>query len=492
MRSYDTLRHRFISGLLAGVLGGLVYGFLMEEADGAIVGGLFGPYYPWLKPADNTLFGAVLGIGFGLFLGRLVITAGSGLLWGVTYALILWIAGPITFFPFLLGSPLESTVDVARSAFPLLLGYLVGYGAALGLAYALLSSVMRAGWRFSHVRKLAFDLFLAMICGGIAGLVGGLAFGAWMERVGFFPLIAGLVRSDSADVGRMLHFIISVVIGASYAVLFRHDLRGVGSSISWGIAYGLIWWILGPLTIMPLWLGHGVQWSLASGRAAFPSLVGHLIYGILLGLAYSVVDRLWRVLFIESDPLRREPEGPGTRSLRAVGMGVLASLAGGLAFTVVMVETGALPVVASLVGRSSSMAGFTVHMVISAIIGATYGLLFRREAYSYGAGLAWGLVYGLLWWFLGPLTLMPILLGAGVQWSLASALGAYPSLIGHLAYGGTTALAYQFLVTRYDPGLRTGPRATRAELQRAPGTSAPALWVVVLTLGVMLPLVFAE
>lgn len=491
MSSSDTLRHRFISGLLAGVLGGLVYGFLMEEPDGAIVGGLFGPYYPWLRPADDILFGAVLGIGFGLFLGKLATTAGSGLLWGVTYALIWWIVGPITFFPFLLGSPLEWTVDVAKLAFPVLLGYLVSYGTVLGLSYAFLSSAMRGGWRFSHIRRLALELFLAMIRGGIAGLVGGLAFGAWMERVGFFPLIAGLVRSDSADVGRMLHFIISVVIGASYAAFFRHDIRGVGSSIGWGIAYGFIWWILGPLTIMPLWLGNGVQWSLASGRAAFPSLVGHLIYGILLGLVYSVVDRLWRLLFIESDPLRREPEGPGTRSLRAIGMGILASLAGGLAFTVVMVETGALPVVASLVGRSSSMTGFMVHMVISAIIGATYGLLFRREAYNYGAGLAWGLVYGLLWWFLGPLTLMPILLGAEVQWSLASALGAYPSLIGHLAYGGSTALVYQFLVMRYDPGLRARAWAKRTQLQQKPSTSAPAVWVVVLTLGTMLPLVFA-
>ena len=39
------------------------------------------------------------------------------------------------------------------------------------------------------------------------------------------------------------------------------------------------------------------------------------------------------------------------------------------------------------------------------------GLLFRRESYTYGVGLAWGLVYGLMWWLLGPLTLMPILLG---------------------------------------------------------------------------------
>jgi uncharacterized membrane protein YagU involved in acid resistance len=214
------------------------------------------------------------------------------------------------------------------------------------------------------------------------------------------------------------------------------------------------------------------------------------MYGILLGLVYSLVDKSWRIFFVEADPLKREPEGPGTRSLRALGMGVLASIAGGLAFTIVMVETGALPVVASLIGLESAVEGFLVHMTISAIIGATYGLLFRQEAYTYGAGLAWGLVYGLIWWFVGPLTLMPILLGAEVQWSLTLALGAYPSLIGHLAYGAITALVYQLLLRRYDPSFRGRGRMGRERL-RTSGTPASALWALVLILGLLLPLLLS-
>ncbi len=493
MSKSGTLFYPIISGLLAGLLGGLVYWLAIGEQDNLLlISNLLGPSYTWIRLADHLFLGAAIGVGFGLFLGRLVVTAGSGLMWGVTYGLLWWIAGPLTFFSLLLDGHPYWTVEAARLAFPLLLGYLVCYGAVIGFAYRFLSATLSGGWQPRQAGRLTLDLLRAIFIGGLAGLVGGLAFGAWMERVGFFPLVAGLVRSDSPGMGRMLHFIISVVIGATYGVFFRYDIRGPGSSIAWGVAYGVIWWILGPLTIMPLWLGHGLQWSLEASQGAYPSLVGHLIYGILLGVVYSVVDRLWRVLFIESDPLNREPEGPGTRSLRALGMGILASLAGGLAFTVVMVETDALPVVASLIGRSSPMAGFVVHMTISAIIGATYGLLFRREAYSYGAGLIWGLVYGLVWWFLGPLTLMPILLGAEVQWSLPSALGAYPSLIGHLAYGGTTALAYQLMVMRYDPGLRAGVRGVRAHLRRTPGTPAPALWVVVLMLGIMLPLIFSR
>lgn len=488
-----SLGQRILSGLVAGLVASLVYALAMANQDQLrLIGVLLGPVSLRLEMVLQLLLGVAIGSVFGLFFGRLVATPGSGLMWGVTYGLLWWIAAPLTFCSFLLVSYPGWTIERARLAFPLLLGYLAAYGAVLGLAYSLLQSMLAGGLQFRLVRRVAMDYLRDMFIGGVAGFAGGLAFGAWMERVGIFPLIAGLVRSDSPDVGRLVHFIISVIIGATYGALFRHDIRGIGSSIAWGVAYGFIWWVLGPLTIMPWWLGQGVQWSLEAGQAAFPSLVGHLIYGILLGLVYSVVDRSWRLLFTESDPLKREPEGPGTRSLRALGMGILASVAGGLAFTVVMVETGVLPVVASLIGRSSPTAGFLVHMVISAIIGGTYGILFRREAYTYGAGLAWGLVYGLVWWFLGPLTLMPILLGGEVQWSLASAVEAYPSLIGHLAYGATTALAYQLLVRRYDPILRGSIRRVRSNLQRPPGTPAPALWVAVLTLGVMLPLIFTQ
>lgn len=492
MNRLNAFGERVVGGLSAGLLSGFFYDMTIGKQDDFLLfGRLATSAFAETRLMDHLLLGAVIGIGFAVLLGRWVASAGSGLMWGVTCGILWWISGPLTLYALLRGQQPDWSLEAARSAFPLLLGYLVAYGAFLGVAYRFLTAAMRASWRLKRVRDLAADLLSSIIVGGMAGLVGGLAFGAWMERVGMYPLVAGLVRSDSPDVGKALHFAISVIIGASYGALFRRDIRGAGSSVAWGVGYGFIWWILGPLTIMPWWLGQGIQWSVAAGQKAFPSLIGHLIYGILLGLVYSVVDRFWRLLFTESDPLRREPEGPGTRSLRAVGSGALASVAGGLAFTIVMVRTGALPVVASLMGRSSPMEGFWVHMVISTIIGATYGLLFQREAYTYGAGLLWGLIYGMIWWFLGRLTLMPILLGGEVQWSSAAAIAAYPSLIGHLAYGGTTALVYQLLAGRYDPVLRRSRGAQRTRLRRTPGTPAPALWVAMLMLGIVLPLIFA-
>ena len=81
-------------------------------------------------------------------------------------------------------------------------------------------------------------------------------------------------------------------------------------------------------------------------------------------------------------------------------------------------------------------------MSISAMLGMTYGLLFRREAPDFGCGITWGLVYGLVWWFIGPMTLLPILLGGSLTWTTAAANALFPSLIGHLFYGAATAAAF--------------------------------------------------
>jgi hypothetical protein len=106
---------------------------------------------------------------------------------------------------------------------------------------------------------------------------------------------------------------------------------------------------------------------------------------------------MWVRLFVQSDPLNREVEGPGLRLLRTLEWGALAGLVGGLASSPIMLATGVLPTIAGLDTRLSIFGGLLIHLLVSALIGMSYGFLFRNEASSVELGIAWGWVFGMIW-----------------------------------------------------------------------------------------------
>ena len=136
-----------------------------------------------------------------------------------------------------------------------------------------------------------------------------------------------------------------------------------------------------------------------------------------------------------------EPRAGFSLWQRIVG-GVVGGVAGGLVFGVMMAAMGMLPMVASVVGSNSALIGFLYHMFNSVVIGAIYGFLFGAQSHTYGLGAALGLLYGAIWWVLGPMILMPLLLGMGLQFGAAFTPPMLMSLGGHLVYGLITGLVY--------------------------------------------------
>ena len=427
------------------------------------------------------LLGLLAGVAFAAATRNRVITAGGGLLWGLASALLLWFA---SIFPLSLGS--MPMMDAARAHFPTLVGALLLFGAPLGLTLG----AYRARTRMESADGAGrFSLARALVCGGLAGALGGTVCAWWMARSGQLMAVAELVGSRSPLVGLTLHFVLALAIGGYFGVFFQQDVRGYGSSMGWGLAYGIFWWFLGPLTLLSFAREMLPDWSAGRARELFDLLPAHIVYGLLLGLIYSTFDQLWVTLFIESDPIRRQPEGPGSRTVRSLGRGACAGLVGGVVFIPMIAGIDGFQRIATLVGGSSFWLGMAIHLLVAVVIGMSYGWLFERESPNFISGVGWGLLYGLAWWFLGPFTLFQTLLGRPFTWSPGAVANSLPSLLGHLLYGIATAATFLLLERRRERWERLDPRfAAREErLRRPPGTPAPALWFFAVGMGVLLP-----
>jgi uncharacterized membrane protein YagU involved in acid resistance len=127
----------------------------------------------------------------------------------------------------------------------------------------------------------------ARLVAGIAGgLAGGVMFGILMQMMGMIPMVAMLVGGKSLAVGWLVHLAISAFIGATYALLFARWATRLVPAALIGMGYGLVWWVLGPLLIMPAKLGMP---TFTFNTTAWQSLMGHLIYGLVLGTVYALV-----------------------------------------------------------------------------------------------------------------------------------------------------------------------------------------------------------
>jgi uncharacterized membrane protein YagU involved in acid resistance len=127
--------------------------------------------------------------------------------------------------------------------------------------------------------------------------------------------------------------------------------------------------------------------------------------------------------------------------------GAIAGLAGGAVFGAMMGLMGMLPMVGMLVRQENALIGFIVHMAISAFIGAIYGLIAGRFALTTTTALIGGIVNGVVWWVLGALVLMPLMLGM-TQMVFVIQQAQWMSLLGHIIFGLVTSFVFLPLVKR--------------------------------------------
>jgi len=135
-----------------------------------------------------------------------------------------------------------------------------------------------------------------LLSGGLAGLMAGVVFGVMMQMMnvptpqgGQMPMmamVAMVVGSSSPAVGWIYHLFNSVVIGAIFGWLIGNRALSAGNGLGWGVLYGVAWWILGAQILMPVALGMSPFAPIMMPpirMVAMGSLIGHMIYGLVLG-----------------------------------------------------------------------------------------------------------------------------------------------------------------------------------------------------------------
>lgn len=132
----------------------------------------------------------------------------------------------------------------------------------------------------------------------LAGIVGGLVFGAMMQLMmrdvlevaipGLYGLGPGLA------LGWIIHLFHSAVIGLIYAAVVQLDALAeyanrVTAGGGLGIVYGVIVWVIAASIVMPLWVGVMLPMDPPVPDFNPTSLVGHAVYGAILGVLYPVI-----------------------------------------------------------------------------------------------------------------------------------------------------------------------------------------------------------
>jgi uncharacterized membrane protein YagU involved in acid resistance len=135
--------------------------------------------------------------------------------------------------------------------------------------------------------------------GVVAGVAGGALMGVLLSVLmtpviqGAIPSMYGLSGGAAGWVVHMSHSAILGVVFAGVAGLLPQYTDTTLKTVLAGAVYGIVLWVVLAAFVMPVWLS-------AVGSPANPplpnfnpmSLVGHLVYGIVLGAIYPAVESL--------------------------------------------------------------------------------------------------------------------------------------------------------------------------------------------------------
>lgn len=137
--------------------------------------------------------------------------------------------------------------------------------------------------------------------GAVGGIAGGIVMGALMLAMNAaviavaIPSLYSLAPPPNVPVGLVVHVFHGAVLGIVFAgVASTLEFDSSRKVLGLGLAWGVVIWITLAALLMPLWLSAvGSPASPPFPNFALPSLLWHVVYGLVLGGVYvAVADRL--------------------------------------------------------------------------------------------------------------------------------------------------------------------------------------------------------
>ena len=225
----------------------------------------------------------------------------------------------------------------------------------------------------------------------------GLAVGAAGGALGSVFLTSSLVSGT----------VLGSLFGLAFGLFFAHRATSSGAGLIWGLGAAFLLWLVLPAGILPLLIGSGHSMAkLADGRDQFPELVAYLIclgmpVGVTLGVRGSFRGKL------KNQPFHW---------WRAIMVGGFSGVLGGMIFARWSVAGDFFPLIGGLAEPHSRVATVAVEFGVAMFIGSSFGLLFRHESSGIGLGVMCGWLFGVIWWYPGPMIFLPLLLTGEIDW----------------------------------------------------------------------------
>lgn len=143
--------------------------------------------------------------------------------------------------------------------------------------------------------KLNFS-FKSAVIAGIAGTVVMTMFTYMAPLMGFsmdIPKMLGSMFGDSIVIGWIMHFMIGIILAVTYGLIFYNKLS-LSNPFVKGAVFAILPWLMAQLIVMPMMSsmqGMGFAAGLFSGSVliAMASLMGHLLYGAVVGKLYKPI-----------------------------------------------------------------------------------------------------------------------------------------------------------------------------------------------------------